>query len=117
MPEIEIVREEIALERLRALAEATFGEFVKAVVDVGRGVIAVGGELHADGEAALLDDGASQPELWGINLYPSLHPDPGWIEFDSMINVRPRLGNQTRGVEDADRRRAIIAVVTGLVQP
>ena len=52
-----IVRDRIALADLVALAEGRFGDLVKAVVDVERGIMAVGGELHADDEAALLDDG------------------------------------------------------------
>lgn len=115
MADVELVTEPITIERLRELAESVFGEFVKAVVDVERGVMAVGGELHADEEAALLDDGSAQADLWGINLYPDAWPGEDWLEFDSMINVRPRQSNQTRGVEDAGRRRAIRAVVDRLV--
>lgn len=115
MPDIEIVREPITLERLRELAESLFGEFVKAVVDVDRGVMAVGGELHADEEAVLLDDGSAQADLWGVNLYPDAYPAEDWIEFDSMINVRPRQSNQTRGVEDIGRQTAIRATVEALV--
>jgi hypothetical protein len=48
VPPIRIVRSPVALGELRALAQAGFGDFVKAVVDVERGVMAVGGELHAD---------------------------------------------------------------------
>jgi hypothetical protein len=87
---------------------------VKAVVDVARGVMAIGGELHADEEATLLDDGSRQSDLWGINLYPGAH-DAGWIEFDSMINVRPAQGNRSRDVEDERLREAIRGVVTALV--
>jgi len=117
VPEIEIVTEAVTLERLRKLAESLFGEFVKAVVDIRRGVMAVGGELHADEEAALLDDGSAQADLWGINLYPDAFPTSEWIEFDSMINVRPRQSNQTRGVEDSGRRQEIRATVDRLVAP
>lgn len=88
---------------------------VKAVVDCGRGVMAVGGDLHADEESALLEDGASQVEIWGINLYPEDTTD-AWIEFDSMINLRPSFGNRTRGVDDPAIRDAIRAVVNRLVQ-
>jgi hypothetical protein len=115
VPDIELVTAPISIERLRQLAESLFGEFVKAVVDVSRGVMAVGGELHADAEAALLDDGSTQADLWGVNLYPDAYPAEDWLEFDSMINVRPRQSNQTRGVEDPERRRAIQAVVDRLV--
>jgi hypothetical protein len=117
MAEIELVTDPVTVGHLRALAEDLFGDFVKAVVDLERGVMAIGGELHADEEAVLLDDGAAQPNLWGINLYPSAYPGEDWIEFDSMINVRPRQANQTRGVEAPERRRAIAATVDRLVQP
>jgi Protein of unknown function (DUF5674) len=111
---IQIVRAPVSLGDLRRLAERQFGDFVKAVVDVGRGVMAVGGELHADEEADLLQDGARQADLWGINLYPDL-PVPDFIEFDSMINVRPSQGNRSRGIEDAAVRRQIEVVVARLV--
>jgi len=87
---------------------------IKAVVDVSRGIMAVGGELHSDEEAALLDDGSKQGDLWGINLYPA-EPGEQWIEFDSMINVRPSQGNRTRSVEDETMRERIRLVVAALV--
>jgi hypothetical protein len=77
-----------------------FGDLLKAVVDIDRGVMAIGGELHADEEAILLDAGSSQVDLWGINLYPAEHGQPGWIEFDSMVNVRPRQRNRSRSLPD-----------------
>jgi hypothetical protein len=117
VPGIEVVRERVTLERLRALAEALFGDLVKAVVDVDRGIMAIGGELHADAEALMLDDGSTQASLWGINLYPAEHGTPGWIEFDSMINVRPRQGNRTRSVDDPEIRQRIAAIVDRLVAP
>jgi hypothetical protein len=113
----EIVREAIGLDRLRVLAEEGFGDLVKAVVDIDRGVMAIGGELHSDEEAMLLDDGSRQADVWGINLYPADHGNTEWLEFDSMINVRPRLGNRSRSVEDSDLQERIVAVVDRLVRP
>ena len=69
------------------------------MVDVAREIMAVGGDLYADDEAALLTDGSRQRDLWGINLYPG-EGGPDWIEFDSMINLRPGAGNRSRGVDD-----------------
>jgi hypothetical protein len=102
--DVEIVRDSISLERLRTMAVEGFSDLVKAVVDVEREVMA-------------LADGSRQADIWGIDLYPSDHPDPSWLEFDSMINVRPRLGNPSRSVEDADLRERIVAVVAKLVRP
>ena len=111
---IQIVGAPVSLGDLRQLAEGQFGDFVKAVVDVSRGIMAIGGELHADEEAVLLQEGARQADLWGINLYPDL-PMPGFIEFDSMINVRPSQGNRSRGVESAAVRQQIEGIVVRLV--
>jgi len=97
------------------MAEARFGDLVKAVVDVRRGVMAVDADLHSDEEALLIEQGSTQGDLWGINLYPDLSTDE-WIEFDSMINIRPSQGNRSRGVDDADVRGRILDVVTALVR-
>jgi hypothetical protein len=110
----EIIRRAIPRARLASLAAAQFGDMVKAVVDVDRSVMAIGGELHSDEEAALIDDGSGQPSLWGINLYPAESGD-AWIEFDSMINVRPAQGNRSRNVEDATLRSRIRQIVDDLV--
>ena len=91
-----------------------FGDMVKAVVDITRGILALGGELHSDEEAALLDDGSAQRDLWGINLYAD-ETGPEWIEFDSMINVRPTNGNRSRDVEDAGVRESIRGIVDRLI--
>ena len=91
-----------------------FGNLVKAVVDVERGVMAVDAELHADEEAFLLEQGSQQMNLWGINLYPELFGDD-FVEFDSMINLRPGQGNRSRGVDDAATREKILYVVRNLV--
>jgi hypothetical protein len=93
------------------MAAGMFGTMVKAVVDVDREVLAVDGELHSDLEALLLEDGSKQQSLWGINLYPEMKGDD-FVEFDSMINMRPSQGNRSRGVESAEIRRRIIQVVS-----
>jgi hypothetical protein len=107
---IQILRSPIARRELQKLAEEMFGDLVKAVVDIQREIIAIGGELHADEESCLLLDGSKQQDLWGINLYPSVH-DESMVEFDSMINVRPSQGNRSRSIEDATVRTKIIEIV------
>ncbi len=87
---------------------------IKGVVDVERHTLAVGGELHSDGETILLDDGSQQSDLWGINLYPN-ETGEDWIEFDSMINVRPSRNNRSRSVDDPALRALIRKIVTALV--
>ncbi len=112
---VRVVRSAMTRAELTSVAEAQFGDMVKAVVDVRRRVMAIGGELHSDEEAALLEDGSRQEDLWGINVYPAERGDE-WIEFDSVINIRPSQGNRSRGVEDAGRRGSIREIVTALVE-
>lgn len=88
---------------------------VKGVVDIEKGIMALGGELHADEEAFLLEQGSQQRDLWGINLYPGLAGGPDFLEFDSMINIRPSQNNRSRGVEDPAIRIKVEVIVRKLV--
>jgi hypothetical protein len=112
---MKIVDAPITLDELRAMAAGRFGELVKAVVDIATGVMAIDGELHADEEALLLEQGSRQTDLWGINIYPEL-ADRDRIEFDSIINIRPSQGNRSRGVDDPVIREKIFQIVARLVK-
>ena len=107
---MKIVKDALSLDELKAMATAGFGNLVKAVVDLDKGLLAVDAELHSDLEAFLLDNGSSPRSLWGINLYPEIK-GYDFIEFDSMINMRPSSGNSSRGVDNEDTRKKIIALV------
>jgi len=110
-----VIEDKIPLSELREMAQGTFGGFVKAVVDVERGIMAVDAPMHSDEEAELLRSGSGQENLWGINLYPDEEGD-AFVEFDSMINLRPSQGNRSRGVDNAEIREAIVRIVGRLVQ-
>jgi hypothetical protein len=111
--EIRVVRDTVSRDELTEVAKQQFGDMVKAVVDVEQGIMAIGGELHSDEEAILLDQGSAQRHLWGINLYPD-KPLDEWIIFDSMINVRPSGGNRSRYVESSEIREAVTRIVNRL---
>ena len=98
------------------MSAAMFGDLVKAVVDVKREIMAVDAELHSDEEAFLLERGSAQEDLWGINLYPALSGSD-FVEFDSVINLRPSRGNRSRGVEDGAVRERILVIVGSIVIP
>ncbi len=76
--------------------------------------MAIGVEMHADEEKELLENDSRQENLWGINLYPDQTED-NFVEFDSMINIRPRQNNRSRDVEDALTRQKIVEVVNKLI--
>jgi hypothetical protein len=113
---MQILSDPITMRQLKTMASHSFGDMVKAVVDVDRGLLAVDAELHSDLEAMLLADGSSQQALWGINFYPDL-PGDDFLEFDSMINMRPSQGNVSRGVEDESVRQRIVTIVNRWIEP
>lgn len=104
----------ITREELSQMALNMFGGMVKGVVDLEKGIMAVDAEMHADEEAALLEAGSRQEALWGINFYPEQKGE-AFLEFDSMINVRPRQGNRSRNVESEEVREKIREVIKKLV--
>lgn len=113
--DIRIVKDPIPKADLAAMAKEQFGDMVKAVVDVRQGVMAIGGELHADGEVALTErEGSQREDTWGINLYPE-KSGTEMIEFDSMVNLKPAYGNRSRGVESPETQEKVKAVVGRLV--
>jgi len=112
---IRIIREPITLGELRKIAEERFGDMVKAVVDIEREIMAVGGDLHSDEEALLIENGSKQENLWGINIWLD-RPTEEMIEFDSIINIRPRHGNRSRFIEDENIRNKITEIVKKLIK-
>ncbi|MBI2025362.1 hypothetical protein HYT04_01045 [Candidatus Kaiserbacteria bacterium] len=114
--ETQIVKDGITREELRALAHEQYGDIIKAVVDVERGIMGVGGELHVDIQSLLIEKEHSRGDTtWGINLY--LDKTGGeFIEFDSMVNLKPALGNKTRAVESVEVQEKIKEIVRRLIK-
>jgi hypothetical protein len=92
IPSPSILREPISRNALKVVASGQFGDMVKAVVDVRRSVIALGGDLHSDGESALLNDGSRQDDLWGINLYPDERGEG--LPSITRMRVQPSVGSR-----------------------
>ncbi|MCM8786139.1 MAG: DUF5674 family protein [Candidatus Omnitrophica bacterium] len=95
----------IKMSELKKLAEEMFDILVKAVVDIEKEIMVVGGELHSDEEALLLNLNSNQKNLWGINLYPG--EKEKFIEFDSIINIKPSFGNKSRDVENLEIKKKL----------
>jgi predicted Zn-dependent peptidase len=111
---MKLVTSKITKKELQELAAKSFGDLIKAVVDVRQEIFVVDAELHADEEAYLLEQGSKQQDLWGINLYPKLEGDD-WLEFDSMINLRPNQGNLTRGIDNQTIKDKIKQIINSKV--
>lgn len=113
-PDIVIVDGRIDPGELARLARLFFEDMVKYVVDVERGVAAVGGELHADAEQLLLGSGSRQSDLWGANYYPGRGRD-ACIEYTSLINIRPSQGNRSMQIESAALRERVREITFALI--
>lgn len=107
--------DEITIAELSQMAALMYGNFVKGVTDIDRGILVLDAEMHADEEQYFLENGSKQTSLWGINLYPDKFGSDDFVEFDSMINIRPRQNNLSRGVDDEYIRERIIALVGRIV--
>lgn len=110
-----ILEKPVTRAELIELAENFYGDMVKGVVDVDKELLALDAELHSDLEGLLLGEGSLQEALWGINLYPEAE-DEDFLEFDSLINIRPRQGNRSRYVENEEIREKIRIIVNKYIE-
>ena len=114
--ETTIIKSPITRFELKKIAEEGFGDLVKGAVDIEQGIMALGGEMHMDEQMELIERENSKHEfVWGINLYPGKEGN-GFIEFDSMINLKPVFGNRTRGVDNPETQKKIIEIVKKLIK-
>jgi hypothetical protein len=102
---IHILRDKATAEQVVEMLRE-YESMIKIVVDIRRRILAGGGVMHSDCEAVLLDDGSEQDDLWGANWYPGDQE----IVFESLINIRPRLGNRNILIQDEGIRREVEAV-------
>ena len=112
---MEIITDKISTAKLKKKAAKMFGNLVKAVVDIEKKIMAINGELHADEQALLLENGSKQENLWGINIYPDKSGED-FVEFDSVINIKPSQQNRSRGVDNPEIRKKVLAIVNKLVE-
>ena len=103
---IHIIRERATAEQVQEMLEALQTD-IKLAVDVHRRIVAGGGGMHADCEAALLEDGSEQADVWGADWLPNTKK----VRFESMINIRPRQQNRSAYIEDQARRATVEQIV------
>lgn len=115
MSEIQIIKDFISLDSLKVIAKQGFGDMVKVVIDIQKGIMAVGGELHADEEALLLEQGSIQTDLWGFNIYVDQSKDSR-LEFDSMVNIKPSQDNFSRLIGNEEIKNKITEIVNQMIK-
>lgn len=111
-----ILAEPVKLVELKSVAEKMFGDLVKGVVDIERELVAIDGELHSDLAEGLVVNGSRGANLWGFDVYPAME-DGDWLEFDSMINVKPLSNNRTRAIEDPVTREKAEIIIKKYIIP
>jgi hypothetical protein len=107
---IYLLKEKATSDQLQAMLEE-YTTMAKIAVDVRRNIVAGGGEMHFDCEQVLLDDGSEQDDIWGANWYPTEQR----IEFEALINIRPRLGNRSIVIQSEELRRQMEAITRQLL--
>ena len=112
---LRIVKDAITLDEIKQLALDSFVDMVKGAVDVQIGIMALGGSMHADAEQALLASGSKQDDIWGINIYPD-KPAEDRIQYESLINIRPRQDNRSMEIQDKALKQKIAEIVNGLTE-
>ncbi|MEK7664872.1 MAG: DUF5674 family protein [Patescibacteria group bacterium] len=108
---MKIVKDKITILELKEMAKRMYENLVKAVVDIEKEIMAVDAEMHVDLEQLLIEKENSEPKnIWGINIWPKKLGE-NFIEFDSMINLKPGLGNKSRGIDSVEIKDRIIKIV------
>lgn len=105
----------LSVAKLEVISQNMYDGLVKAVVDVEKRIMMIDAPMHVDEKQALLEMGSLQQNLWGINLYPADYGTDEFIEFDSMINIRPSQNNRSRDVEDQAIREQIEGIVSEII--
>ena len=105
------VKESVFVKELSTMSERMYGSIVKAVVDVDKNILVIDMDMYADSEAYLLNEESNQSSLWGINLHPDKFGTNEFVEFDSMINIRPRQNNLSRNILDQNIRNKIVKII------
>lgn len=92
--------------------QAVLESYIKVVVDINRALLAGGGVMHADCEAKLLEAGSRQKDVWGADW----HPKDKRVEFNSLINIRPRQNNRSMEIEDSTIKTQVEAIIRKLLE-
>jgi hypothetical protein len=112
--DIQIVTTKVSLSELRNIAKVFHKSMIKGVVDIENEIIAFGGEYHMDANNVLIDNGSSQANLWGFNIIFE-QPRELWIEYTSLINIRPQAKNFDMEVQDESVREKMRRIINSKV--
>lgn len=113
--DIKVVEQNISIEELKKLAREFYISMIKGVVDIENEIVAFGGEFHMDANIVLLDKGSKQSNIWGFNLHFDKSRD-SWIEYTSLINIRPAQNNRDIEVSDDNIRFKMKEIINSIIK-
>jgi hypothetical protein len=113
--EIKIVEDKINLEDLKRLAQTFYVSMIKGVVDIEKNIVAFGGEYHMDANVLLIENGSKQKDIWGFNLYFD-KPRENWIEYTSLVNIRPAVNNLDMEVQDEEIKERMREIINSKIK-
>lgn len=107
---IVVVEKEISLAELMEVAQEFYKTMIKGVVDIEKEVVAFGGEYHIDANQKLIERDSKQKDIWGFNVYLD-RPRGTWIEYTSLMNIRPSVDNTDMEVSDPKIREKMKRII------
>ena len=105
-----VIRERATREEIQEMLKE-LKQYIKVAVDISKGILAGGGELHADCESLLLQEGSQQENIWGADWYSKSKE----VHCEAMINIAPRRGNRSREIQNPQIREKVEAIVRNLL--
>lgn len=112
--DIRIITDAITRAQALEIGKEFYGDMVKGVADIEKGIIALGGEYHMDAANILVEHGSEGKDLWGFNVYPNV-TDTNWIEYTSLINIRPDKNNRGMLIESQEIRDRVRGIIEKLI--
>jgi len=110
-PIIHVITGTATPQQVRDMA-AFYTAHIKVAVDIERGLLAGGGEWHADCEEVLREKGSKRENIWGAGYKPHTRE----VDFYSLINIRPRQGNPDQDILSAEVRGKVEQIIRGRLE-
>ena len=111
---IVVIDDKISQDELKKIGKEFYTGMIKGVVDIEKEVIAFGGQYHIDANMILIENGSEQKDIWGFNVNFD-EPRDSWIEYTSLINIRPAVGNRNMEVQNEDIKEKMKKIINSKI--
>lgn len=98
---LHLLEKPVSMNDVRVFAQEDYGTMIKGTVDIVENKVAIGGDYHMETCELLVEHGSSHQNIWGFNIRFEEN-QAGILEFDSLVNIKPALGNKSRSVENPE---------------